>query len=180
MTDFPALSGTWVIDPAHSSFNFTAQHAMVTKVRGKFADIAGEIVIDGENPGNSSVSATAQAASIDTGNAQRDSHLRTGDFLEADTYPELSFTSTAVEVEGDEVTVTGDLTIKGVSKTFTVELDWEGPAKDHMGNERLGFEGAFEINRTDFGVNFNAVLETGGVLVSEKVVITLDVSAVRA
>ena len=180
MTDFPALSGTWVIDPAHSSFNFTARHAMVTKVRGKFADIAGEIVIDGENPSNSSVSATAQAASIDTGNAQRDSHLRTGDFLEADTYPELSFTSTAVEVEGDEVTVTGDLTIKGVSKTFTVELDWGGPAKDHMGNERLGFEGAFEINRTDFGVNFNAVLETGGVLVSEKVVITLDVSAVRA
>lgn len=180
MTDFSALAGTWVIDGAHSAFNFTARHAMVTKVRGKFADISGELTIDGDNPNNSSVVASAKAASIDTGNAQRDRHLRTGDFLEAETYPQLSFSSTAVAVHEDTVTVTGNLTIKGVSKEFTIDLEWEGPAKDPMGNERLGFEGKFEINRTDFGVNFNAALETGGVLISEKVIITLDVSAVRA
>ena len=180
MTDFSALAGTWVFDTVHSSFGFTARHAMVTKVRGKFDDFSGELTIDGENPNNSSVKASAKAASINTGNEQRDGHLRTGDFLEADTYPELTFVSTGVVVDDDDVTLTGDLTIKGVTKQVTVELDWEGPAKDHMGNDRLGFEGKFEINRSDFGVTFNAALETGGVLVSEKVVILLDVSAVRA
>lgn len=180
MTDFTALDGKWAFDTAHSSFGFVARHAMVTKVRGKFDEFSGELTIDGANPNNSSVKASAKAASINTGNEQRDGHLRNSDFLETEAYPELTFVSTGVEVDDDEVTLTGDLTIKGVTKSVTTTLEWEGPATDPFGNQRLGFEGKFEINRSDFGVNFNAALETGGVLVSEKIVITLDVSAVRA
>lgn len=180
MTNYEDLQGTWVIDPAHSSFNFMARHAMVTKVRGKFDEIEGTINIDGANPDASSATASAKAASINTGNAMRDEHLRAGDFLEVDAYPTLSFKSTGAKVSDGEVTITGELTIKDVTKEISFDLDGVGPAKDHMGNERLGFEGKFDINRTDYGVNFNAALEAGGVLVSDKVTVTLDISAVRA
>jgi polyisoprenoid-binding protein YceI len=181
VTDFTALTGTYTIDPAHSRFGFVARHAMVTKVRGAFNEFEGKAVIDGANPENSSVEVTLAVKSVDTRNAQRDEHLRTNDFLDAETYPAITFASTAIKhVAGDEFEVTGDLTIKDVTKPVTFGLELTGAAKDPFGNERIGFEGSVVINRKDWGVSWNAALETGGVLVSEKVTLEFEISAVRS
>lgn len=179
MADFSTLAGTWTFDVYHTNLSFTARHAMVTKVRGKFEDFAGKITIDGENPSNSSVEVTIQANSIDTGNEMRDNHVRNNDFLDIEKYPTITFKSTSVEVDDDEIKVTGDLTIKETTKSVSFDLDWEGPVQDPQGNTRLGFEGKLDINRQDYGVAFSAAMETGGVLVSDKVQIGLDVSAIK-
>ena len=180
-TDFRSLTGTYTIDPAHSRFGFVARHAMVTKVRGAFNDFEGSAVIDGENPANSSASVTLQVASIDTRNEQRDGHLRTNDFLDAENYPTITFASTSVSHEGDgDFVVTGDLTIKDVTKSISIPLEFQGAAKDPFGNDRIGLEGSVTINRKDWGVNWNAALEAGGVLVSEKVTLEFDVSAIKS
>lgn len=173
------LSGDWTIDPSHSRIGFSARHAMVTTVRGQFKEFSGTAHIDTANPAASKVEVTIAGASIDTGSADRDAHLRSGDFLDNDTYPDLTFVSTRVERDGDEWAITGDLTIKGVSKPVTVVFESTGSAKDPFGNTRAGFEGATTINRKDWGLTWNAALETGGVLVSEKIKLDFDISAIK-
>jgi polyisoprenoid-binding protein YceI len=180
-TDFTTLTGTYTIDTAHSRVGFVARHAMVTKVRGAFNDFEGTATIDGDKPENSSVNVTLQVASVDTRNEQRDGHLRTNDFLDAETYPTISFTSTGIGYEGgNDFVVTGDLTIKGVTKSVSFPLEFQGAVKDPFGNDRIGFDGSVVINRKDWGVNWNAALETGGVLVSEKVTLEFEISAIKS
>ena len=174
------LTGTYAIDPAHSRIGFVARHATVTKVRGAFNDFTGSAVLDGDNPANSTATVTIKAASIDTRNEQRDGHIRGNDFLSMDEYPEITFVSTSARQTGDEAfELTGDLTIKGISNSITIPFSYEGSAKDPFGNFRVGFEGAVTINRKDYGVTWNAALETGGVLVSDKVTLEFEISAVR-
>jgi polyisoprenoid-binding protein YceI len=179
-TDFAALTGTYALDVAHSRIGFVARHAMVTKVRGAFNEFEGTAVLDGTDPAKSSATVTIKVASIDTRNEQRDGHLRTNDFLEVEQYPEITFVSTAVEHEGgNDFQVTGDLTIKGVTKSITFPLEFQGAVKDPFGNDRIGFEGSVVINRKDWGITWNAALETGGVLVSEKVTLEFEISAIK-
>lgn len=174
------LTGTYTVDSAHSRFGFVARHAMVTKVRGDFREFEGVLDIDGEDPSRSSGQLTITAKSIHTGNEQRDGHLRGNDFFDMDSFPELTFRTTAIEhVDGDEFSVVGDLTIKGVTKPVTLDLEFTGAAVDPFGNTRIGFEGRTVVNRKDWGVNWNAPLEAGGVLVSEKVTIEIDISAIK-
>ena len=178
--EYAALSGDYTIDTAHSRVGFVARHAMVTKVRGAFDEWEGSFHIDGENPENSSGKVTIQAKSINTRNSQRDDHLRSNDFLSMDEHAEITFVSTGIKQTGDEeFVVSGDLTIRGVTKAVEVEFEYTGTATDPFGNERLGLEGKVVINRKDFGVSWNAALEGGGVLVSEKVTLELEVSAIK-
>jgi polyisoprenoid-binding protein YceI len=175
------LSGTYVLDPAHTRVGFVARHAMVTKVRGQFNEFEGTAVVDGTDLTRSTVQLTIQAASIDTRNEQRDGHLRSNDFLAMEEYPQITFVSTAVETAGPtSFDVTGDLTIKGVTNSVTIPFEFEGAATDPFGNQRVGFEGSVVINRKDYGVTWNAALETGGVLVSEKITLEFEVSAIKA
>jgi polyisoprenoid-binding protein YceI len=175
------LTGTYSVDPTHTRIGFVARHAMVTKVRGSFNDFEGSGYFDAANPANSKLQLTIKAASVDTGNADRDAHLRSNDFLDMDTYPQITFASTGVEPVGsDSYRVTGDLTIKGVTRSVTVDFEYTGTAVDPYGNQRIGFEGTTTVNRKDWGVNWNAALEAGGVLVSEKVTLEFDVSAIRS
>jgi polyisoprenoid-binding protein YceI len=179
-TEFQALTGTYAIDTAHSRVGFVARHAMVTKVRGSFDEFTGRAVLDGDDPSRSSVEVTIDVASVDTRNAQRDEHLRTNEFLDAQRYPQITFRSTAVEhTGGHDFRVTGDLTIKDVTRPITLPLEFTGAATDPFGNARVGFEGSVEINRKDWGVTWNAALETGGVLVSEKVTLEFEISAIK-
>jgi polyisoprenoid-binding protein YceI len=179
-TELAALGGTYTIDPSHTRIGFVARHAMVTKVRGSFNDFEGTVVVDGDNLADSTAKVIIKAASIDTRNAQRDQHLRSNDFLAMDTYPEITFVSTRVRRGADrEVEVTGDLTIRGVTREVSIPFTFEGAATDPFGNLRIGFEGSVTINRKDFGVNWNAPLEAGGVLVSDKVVLEFEVSLVK-
>jgi polyisoprenoid-binding protein YceI len=174
------LTGSYAIDPTHSRVGFVARHAMVTKVRGSFNEFAGTGYLDAENPAASQLALTIQAASIDTSNADRDAHLRSNDFFDMENHPEIRFVSTSVDTVGtDQYRVTGDLTIKGVTKPVTVDFDYTGTAVDPYGNQRVGFEGQTTVNRKDWGVNWNAALDAGGVLVGEKVVLEFDVSAIR-
>lgn len=174
------LTGTYVIDPTHTRIGFVARHAMVTKVRGAFNEVEGSGYFDADNPASSKLDVTIQAKSIDTRNADRDNHLRSNDFFDMDTYPTITFSSTGVEPKGGEVyTVTGDLTIKGVTKEISFDLELTGPARDPFGNDRIGLEGSAVVNRKDWGVTWNAPLETGGVLVSDKVTLEFEVSAIK-
>ena len=174
------LTGTYTLDPAHTQIGFVARHAMVTKVRGAFNEFEGSAVLDGANPANSHVEVTINAASIDTRNAQRDEHLRSNDFLAMQEHPTITFSSTGVRrVDDTTFEVSGDLTIKGVTNSITIPFSFEGAAKDPFGNQRVGFEGSVAINRKDYGVTWNAALEGGGVLVSDKVTLEFEVSAVK-
>ena len=175
-----ALTGTYTLDPTHTRLGFVARHAMVTKVRGSFTDFVGTAVLDGEDPSRSHAEVTISVASVDTGNAQRDDHLRTNDFFDVANFPEIRFVSTQAEsLGGDNYRLTGDLTIKGITKQVAVDFEFQGLVADPWGNQRAGFEGKTVINRKDWGVNFNAALEAGGVLVSEKITLEFDVSAIR-
>jgi polyisoprenoid-binding protein YceI len=179
-TGYSELTGDYTIDPVHSRMGFVARHAMVAKVRGSFDEFEGILHIDGEHPENSSGRVTIQAKSIDTRNSQRDDHLRSNDFLAMDEYPEITFVSTSVEPTGDNTfKVTGDLTIRGVTKPVTLDVEFTGSATDPLGNLRIGFEGSGVINRKDWGVSWNAALEGGGVLVSEKVTLEIEISAIK-
>ena len=178
---FTDLTGTYTLDPAHTRIGFVARHAMVTKVRGSFNEFEGTAVLDGADPANSRVQVTINAASIDTRNAQRDEHLRSNDFLAMQEYPQITFSSTGVrQVDDTTFEVTGDLTIKGVTKPITIPFTFEGAAKDPFGHLRAGFEGSVTINRKDYGITWNAALETGGVLVSDKVTLEFEVSAIKS
>ncbi|MEV5605963.1 YceI family protein [Streptomyces sp. NPDC052299] len=176
-----ALTGDYTIDPAHSSIGFTVRHAMVTNVRGSFAEHAGSLKLDGSNPANSTASIDVKIASVDTGIKDRDGHLVSGDFFDAEKFPLMTFRSTSAEqLGGDKYRVTGDLTIKDVTRPLAIDLEFNGSAKDVYGNERVGFEGGAEILRSDWGLTWNAALETGGVMVSDKVKLTFDISAIKA
>jgi polyisoprenoid-binding protein YceI len=179
-TTLTDLAGTWAIDAAHTRIGFVARHAMVTKVRGAFNEFEGTAVVDAADFTKSNATVTIQAASIDTRNEQRDGHLRSNDFLGMEEYPEITFVSTGViETGATSLELTGDLTIKGVTNAVTVPFEFEGLATDPFGNLRAGFEGAVTINRKDYGITWNAELETGGVLVSDKIVLEFEVSAIK-
>jgi len=176
----PELTGNYTIDVAHTRIGFSARHAMVTKVRGAFNQFEGFAYLDAADPTKSTAKVTIAAKSIDTRNEQRDAHLRSNDFLDLDKYPEITFTSTSVTPNGNDVyTVTGDLTIRGVTKPVSIDFEFTGAAVDPFGNHRVGFEGSTVINRKDWGVSYNAALEAGGLLVSENVTLEFEVSAIK-
>ena len=174
------LTGTWTLDDTHTRLGFVTRHAMITKVRGSFNDFTGTVTVPAEGIERATAQVTINASSIDTRNADRDGHLKSNDFFDMETYPEITFVSTAVEqTDDDEYRVTGDLTIKGVTKPVTIDFEFGGVATDPYGNERIGFDGATTIDRSDFGITFNAALETGWVLVSDKIRLEFEVSAVK-
>ncbi len=180
-TNPATATGTYTVDPTHTRIGFVARHAMITKVRGSFNEFSGSGYFDAENPANVKLDLTIEAASIDTRNADRDGHLRSNDFFDMETYPQITFSSTAVElVDADTYRVTGDLTVKGTTKPVTIDFEVSGTATDPFGNQRIGFEGSTTVNRKDFDLTWNAPLETGGVLVSEKVTLEFEVSAIRS
>ncbi len=177
MTQIPGWTvGTWILDPAHTEIGFSVRHMMIAKVKGFFKDFEGTIVT-AENPADSTVVATIEAASIDTKNKNRDAHLRSGDFLLVDEYPQITFKSTSIEVQGMEFFINGDLTMRGVTKPITLAFDLSGFAPDGQGGTKLGGTAVTTINRQDWGVAFNAAMETGGVVVGDEVNITIEVEA---
>ncbi|NBM20156.1 YceI family protein [Streptomyces sp. GC420] len=176
-----ALTGQYTLDPTHTSIGFTVRHAMVTNVRGAFGEFEGTLDLDGSDPSRSTASIDVKIASIDTGVADRDAHLRSGDFFEADKYPLMTFRSTSAEtLGGDKYRISGDLTIKDVTRPLSIDLEFNGSAIDPYGNQRVGFEGSAEILRSDWGLTWNAALETGGVVLSDKVRLNFDISAIKA
>jgi polyisoprenoid-binding protein YceI len=179
MTNLTDTTGTWQIDPTHTTIGFSVRHAMIAKVRGRFTDFAGSFTLDGDNPANSSAQLTVLLTSVDTQNADRDNHLRSAEFFDVESFPEMAFISTGVEAKGNSFVVTGDLSVHGVTKSVPVKFELVGISQDPWGNTRIGFEGEAEINRRDFGLEWNVALDTGGVLVSENIKITLDVEAVK-
>jgi len=180
MTDLSATTGTWTIDPSHTTIGFSARHAMVAKVRGSFTEFSGSITLDGAAPERSSAELLVQTASLTTQNPDRDAHLKSADFLNVEVNPTLTFKSTSVKAKSDDTfTVTGDLTIGGVTKSIDLDFDLLGVSPDPWGGTRIGFEAETEISRKDFGLVWNVALETGGVLVSDKVKLSIDVEAVK-
>lgn len=171
--------GTWNVDTAHSSVGFTARHLMVSKVRGRFASFAGTITVP-ENPLESVVRATAEVASIDTGDAKRDEHLRGADFFDAERFPTVTFVGTGVTQDGGDFVLHADVTIRNVTRSVDFELEFDGVNADPWGGIRAGFSAEAEINRRDFGLEWNVALETGGVLVGDKVKLVLDIEAVKS
>ncbi|PUA81287.1 YceI family protein [Nocardioides currus] len=174
------IAGTYALDVSHTRLGFVARHAMVTKVRGAFGAFEGTATINTATPAESKVELTIDTASVDTGNPDRNGHLVSPDFFDVENYPTIRFVSTDVTRDGDDWTITGDLTIKDVTKPVTIEFEQTGSAVDPFGNTRVGFEGETTVNRKDFGLTWNAALETGGVLVSEKVKLEFDISAIKS
>ena len=176
----PEYAGQWRFDPTHTRIGFSTRHAMVTKVRGAFNDFEGVITVDPENPERSKVELTVKVASIDTRNADRDQHLRTNDFFDAPQFPEITFVSSRVDqVDEGHFIVSGDVTIRGVTKEISIPIDFIGVERDPMGNLRAGFEGSRRIDRQDFGLEWNTALDSGGVLVSDKITLEFEVSAIK-
>ncbi|MFD3803758.1 YceI family protein [Streptomyces sp. NPDC058619] len=175
-----ALTGDYVIDASHSGIGFTVRHAMVTNVRGSFGEHEGTLHLDGADPSRSTASLDVTIASVGTGIADRDGHLLSGDFFDAERFPLMTFRSTsAAQLGGDAYRITGELTIKDVTRPLAIDLEFAGSATDVYGNERVGFEGSAEILRSDWGLTWNAALEAGGVMVSDKVKLTFDISAIK-
>jgi polyisoprenoid-binding protein YceI len=171
------LTGTWEIDPLHSTVGFAVKHAMVSTTRGHFAGFTGGATISAENPETSTAWLEIDATTITTGNQQRDGHLQSPDFWDAENHPKITFKSTSAKVDGDDLILVGDLTVKG--KTHPVEITWEfnGIAKDPYGTTKAGFEGTSTIKRSDWDLTWNAALETGGFLIADKVKLVLEVEA---
>jgi polyisoprenoid-binding protein YceI len=186
-TDFDAatsaladVTGDYTVDVQHTRIGIRARHAMVTTVRGAFTDFTGTAHLDTAKPAASSVTLRIATASIDTGTPDRDTHLRSADFLDVEKYPEMVFTSTEVEqIDDDVYRVTGDLTIKDVTRPVSIDFTLTGSAEDPFGNTRVGFEGALAIKRSDWELTYNAILETGGVLISDRIQVEFDVSAIK-
>ncbi|MFE9840096.1 YceI family protein [Streptomyces sp. NPDC005551] len=178
--DLAALTGDYTIDPGHSTIGFVARHAMVTNVKGSFTDFEGTLHLDGSDPARSTASLDVRMDSVNTGSADRDGHLRSADFFRTDEFPAMTFRSTTVEsLGGHGYRITGDLSILGTTRPVGIDLEFNGAAKDPFGNERVGFEGTSEILRSEFGLTWNAALETGGVLVSDRIKLNFDISAIR-
>jgi len=171
------VAGTWDIDPVHSEVGFSVRHMMVSKVRGKFKTFSGQLVT-GAEPVQSSVTAEIDLSSIDTGQEQRDAHIRSADFFEVEKYPTMTYRSTGVRAEGDHFVLDGELTLKDVTKQVPLRLELGGFGPDAYGGTRAGFTATGELSRSDFHVDFNAALETGGVVVSDKVTLHLEIEAV--
>lgn len=166
---------TWNIDPAHATAEFSARHMMVATVRGRFAPPTGTLEFDPANPAAAHVEATLDAASLTSGQADRDAHLKSPDFLDVANYPTITFKSTSVNLTSDtEGTVTGDLTIRGVTKPVTLKVEYLGSATDPWGNTKAGFTAEGKINREDWGLNWNVALEAGGVLVGKEIKLNID------
>jgi polyisoprenoid-binding protein YceI len=180
MSTYPAeLTGTWDIDPVHSTVGFAAKHAMVATTRGRFEVYTGGAAIDAEHPENSSVWVDIDATSVSTGNDQRDGHLKSADFFNVETHPTISFKSTSVKVDGEEVVTAGDLTVAGTTHPLEVRWEFGGVSNDPFGNTRSGWEGTATLNRRDWGLVWNAALEAGGFLVSDKIKLVLEIAAVK-
>ncbi|MFF5313248.1 YceI family protein [Streptomyces massasporeus] len=174
------LSGEWVVDPAHSRIGFSVRHAMVTTVRGCFLEYESRLHFDAHDPARSRADITLFTASVDTGVEQRDAHLVGRDFLDAATYPRMRFTSTAVQQTGPDLfSMSGELTIKGVSRPVVLDMTYIGNVTDPFGYDRVGFDGTTTINRSDWGLTYNSRLAEGGAMVSEKVRLQLDIAAIR-
>ena len=170
---------TWKIDPAHTSVEFSVKHMMITTVKGRFTDVTGTVATDESKPAGSRVDVTIATASIDTREPQRDTHLKSADFFEVDKFPAITFRSTRIEGDAGEFKLTGDLTIHGVTRPITLDVTYEGRGKDPWGGERIGYAATGKIKRSDFGLMWNAALETGGFLVGDEVKISLDIELVR-
>ena len=176
----PTAVSTWTIDPAHSGVEFAVKHMMVSTVKGRFGSFEGRIQLNEADAASSSVTASVDTASVDTREAQRDAHLRSDDFFGAEQYPKMTFRSTKVEhVEGDRWQITGDLTIRDVTREVVLDTEYEGQIKDAYGKQRAAFSADTVLNRKDFGLNWNGLIETGGVIVGDKVRVTLNIAAVR-
>ena len=173
------ITGDYALDVAHTRLGFSARHAMVTTVRGAFTEFAGTAHVDSQTPSASKVNVTIKTDSINTGTPDRDGHLRSADFFDVETNPEITFASTRVELVDGVWEITGDLTIKGVTHSISVPFEFTGSAQDPFGNTRIGFEGATTLVRKDWGLTWNAALETGGVLVSDKIKLEFDISAIK-
>jgi polyisoprenoid-binding protein YceI len=176
----PEYAGQWRFDPAHTRIGFSTRHAMVTKVRGAFNDVEGTITVDPDAPERSAVQVSIKVASIDTRNADRDQHLRTNDFFDAPRFPEITFVSDRVDqVDEGHFIVSGSVTIRGITREVSIPIEFMGVERDPMGNLRAGFEGSRRINRQDFGLKWNTTLDSGGVLVSDKITLEFEVSAIK-
>jgi len=171
------VAGTWAIDPVHSEVGFSVRHMMVSKVRGKFSTFEGTITT-AANPLESSVTASIDLSSINTGNEQRDGHLRSSDFFDVETHPQMTYRSTQIRAEHGDYLVDGELTIRGVTRPVTLAIELNGIGPDAYGGTRAGFTATGELNRKDFGVNWNAAIEGGGVVVSDQVALSLEIEAV--
>jgi len=171
------IVGTWAIDPVHSDVSFTVKHMMVSKVRGRFDTFEGTLVT-AEDPLQSSVTATIDTASINTNQPQRDAHIRSADFFEVETHPNMTFRSTGIRADGEDFLVDGELTLKGITKPVTLALELSGFGPDAYGGTRAGFSASTTINRRDFGVDINMPMDGGGVVVGDKITINLEVEAV--
>lgn len=169
----------WKLDPAHTMVEFSAKHMMITTVKGRIADIEGTIFTDEKDPRNSSVEATLRGASIDTRSDQRDTHLRSGDFLNVEKFPEIRFKSTRVDGDKDNFKLTGDLTIRDVTRKITLDVEYGGRNRDPWGGERVGFSASGKIDRREFGLLWNQALEAGGVLVGNDIKINIEAEAVK-
>jgi len=173
-------TSTWPIDPAHAIAEFAAKHMMVATVKGRFRTMEGTITIDEANPAASSVNASIETATVDTGEERRDAHLRSDDFFNAERFPTLTFRSTRVEpVDESRAKVIGDLTIRDVTKEVVLDTEFEGQIKDAYGKQRAAFTAETSVNRKEFGLNWNGLIETGGVVVGDRIRITLHIAAVR-
>lgn len=170
---------TWVVDASHSLAEFTVKHMMFTNVKGQFKKVEGTVVADPADLTGAELKGTVDAASVDTGDAQRDDHLRSADFFDVANFPTLSFASKSVEKAGDDYRMVGDLTIHGVTQTVTWDLTLDGTGKDPWGNDRIGLTAETRINRHDFGLMWNAALEAGGILVGEQVKIAVHLQAIK-
>jgi polyisoprenoid-binding protein YceI len=176
-----AIMALWIFDPAHTSAEFSARHMMVTTVRGKFEKVSGTLEFDPANPTAASVEARIDAASLNTGVADRDNHLRSADFLDVANYPTITFKSTKIEMTGEnEARITGDLTIRGVTRPVVIDAEYLGQGKNPWGKTVAGFSGRAKINREDWGLTWNVALETGGWLVGKDINITLEAEAIPA
>lgn len=169
----------WKIDPSHSIVEFSAKHLMITTVKGRITDIEGIIYTDEKDLKNSSVEATLKAVSLDTRTDQRDQHLRSADFLDVEKFPEIRFRSTRIQGDKQSFKLTGDLTIRDVTKPITLDVEFEGETKDPWGGQRLGFSANGKIDRREFGLTWNQALEAGGVVVGNDIKISLEVQAVK-
>jgi polyisoprenoid-binding protein YceI len=170
---------TWTIDPSHSTVEFVAKHMMITTVKGRFAEFAGTVSADETSFEDSSVEVTFQAASLDTRSEQRDTHLRSADFLDVEHYPEVTFRSTAIRGAKESFKLTGDLTIRGVTRPITLDVTYEGEGKDPWGGTRASFSATGKFDRRDYGLTWNVALETGGILVSNEVKINIEAQLVQ-
>ena len=179
-TQTRATTSTWTIDPSHSNVEFAVKHMMFTTVKGSFEGVSGTITLDEANLANSSVSVEIDASTINTRDQKRDAHLRSGDFFNVEQFPTITFVSTRVEPQGDRLKVTGDLTMHGVTREVVLDAEMTGRGMSPFGFEVMGYEATTKLNREDFGLTWNAALETGGVLVGNEIKISIDIEAVPA